>query len=252
MRSGWMRISGSGPSTASDRPRTSTPRGRQGSVLARSSMTIAARPLRATSRNFFFLSKSLPVTSTVSSSALCLHIPTGTTGGVPSGPTVAMRASRRSPLRYASSPAVKTLAGTDRLGLLAAEVLRRDVLEEVLELLDDLLGVLDLVLELDRGFGDDVLCRKDRRTRAHGERKRIAGPRVDLQLAPVQAQGDGRVEGVLPQLGDGHPRAVDVQLGEHLRHQVVGHRSRGAGALQAHEDRRRLRVADPDGQELVR
>src|SRR4051812_4748095 len=42
---------------------------------------------------------------------------------------------------------------------LALEVLGRDLVEELLEAVDDLLGVLDLVLELDRRLGDDVLGR---------------------------------------------------------------------------------------------
>jgi hypothetical protein len=46
------------------------PRGCHGSVLARSSITIAARPVRATSRNFFVRSSSLPPTSIVSRAAL--------------------------------------------------------------------------------------------------------------------------------------------------------------------------------------
>jgi hypothetical protein len=49
-RSGWMRISSWGSVTVSARPRISMPRGRQGSVLARSSMTTAAWAARATSR----------------------------------------------------------------------------------------------------------------------------------------------------------------------------------------------------------
>src|SRR5829696_1551022 len=64
-------------------------------------------------------------------------------------------------------------SGTARLarGLVraAGEVLRRDLVEEVLELLDDLLLVLDLVLELDRGLLDDVLGGVDRAVGAHGQ-----------------------------------------------------------------------------------
>ena len=58
IRSGWIRSSGVGSAIASPRPRTSIPRGCHGSVPARSSITIAARPLRATSRNFFVASSS--------------------------------------------------------------------------------------------------------------------------------------------------------------------------------------------------
>src|SRR4051794_41044691 len=70
----------------------------------------------------------------------------------------------------------------------AREVLRRDVVEEVLELLHDLLLILDLVLELDRGLGDHVLVGEDRRLRADGERQRVGGTRVDLHLAAVHPQ----------------------------------------------------------------
>src|SRR5687768_8876179 len=91
--------------------------------------------------------------------------------------------------------------------LAGAEVLGRDLVEELLELVHDLLGVLDLVLELDRGLGDHVLGGEDRRTGADGEGEGVGGPRVDVDLAPVDRQGDRRVEGVLPQLGDRDARA---------------------------------------------
>jgi hypothetical protein len=70
IRRGWIRISGVGSAIASARPRISMPRGRQGSVLARSSITIAARPLRSMSRNFFDRSSPWPPTSIVSRAAL--------------------------------------------------------------------------------------------------------------------------------------------------------------------------------------
>jgi hypothetical protein len=56
----------------------------------------------------------------------------------------------------------------------AAEVLRRDLVEEVLELVDDLFGVLDLVLELDRRLRDDLLGGEDRRA------ERTASARASL------------------------------------------------------------------------
>src|SRR5216683_2695840 len=55
-RSGWMRISGCGSMTTSARPRTSIPRGFHGGTT--SSMTSAARPVLATSRNFLELAMS--------------------------------------------------------------------------------------------------------------------------------------------------------------------------------------------------
>ena len=64
------------------------------------------------------------------------------------------------------SSAEAALARLARAASLApGEVLGRDVVEEVLELLDDLLLVLHLVLELDRGLGDDVLGGEDRGAR---------------------------------------------------------------------------------------
>ena len=138
-----------------------------------------------------------------------------------------------------------------RLARRAAEVLGRDVVEEVLELLDDLLLVLDLVLELDRRLGDDLLGGEDRGARADGQRERIGGTRVDLHLAAAHLEGDGGVEGVLAQLGDRDAGAGDLELGQHVVDQVVRHRPRGVGPLELHQDGRGLRVADPDRKELV-
>ena len=89
--------------------------------------------------------------------------------------------------RVASAPGcrARSYARAPRRALAAGEVLGRDLVEEVLELLDDLLGVLDLVLELDRRLGDDVLGGEDRGAGAHREGERVAGARVDLELAAV-------------------------------------------------------------------
>ena len=141
--------------------------------------------------------------------------------------------------------AAPTLSGRrgPLLVLAGGEVLGRDLLEEVLELLDDLLGVLDLVLELDRRLGDDVLGGEDRRARAHGERERVAGPRVDLDLAAVHGQRDRGVEGVLAQLGDRRRACTHVELAEHVEEQVVRHRPRRRRPLELHQDRGGLRGA---------
>ena len=61
--------------------------------------------------------------------------------------------------------------GCSPLGIAAGEVLGRHAVEELLELVDDLFGVLDLVLELDRRLGDHVLGGEDRRAGAHGQRQ---------------------------------------------------------------------------------
>ena len=79
----------------------------------------------------------------------------------------------------------------------------------------------------------------------------VGGPRVDLHLRAVDRDRDRGVEGVVAQLGHRDPLALGVELLEHVGEQVVSHRPRRRGALQLHQDRRRLRVPDPDRQELV-
>ena len=93
-------------------------------------------------------------------------------------------------------------APSPRSAVAGGEVLGRDLVEELLELLDDVLGLLDVVLELDRRLGDDLLGRVDRRARAHRERDRVARPRVDLELPAADAERDRGEERVLAQLGD--------------------------------------------------
>src|SRR5262249_49714332 len=66
------------------------------------------------------------------------------------------------------------------LGL--GEVLGRDVVEELLELLDHVLLVDVLALELDRGLLDHLVGREDRRLGAHGDGDRVGGTGVDLDL----------------------------------------------------------------------
>ena len=68
---------------------------------------------------------------------------------------------------------------------------------------------------------------------------------------PGDLQRDLGEEGVVAQLGHRDLRAADVELAEHVAEQVVRHRPRRRRALQLHQDRRRLGVADPDRQELV-
>src|SRR3954465_2108335 len=89
--------------------------------------------------------------------------------------------------RLSSSPSMSSrLSCAARAGLLVAlEVLGRDLVEELLELVHDLFGVLDLVLELDRRLGDDVLGGEDRRPGADRQGQRVGRPRVDLHLASV-------------------------------------------------------------------
>ena len=82
------------------------------------------------------------------------------------------------------------------------EVLGGDAVEELLELLDHVLGLLDVVLELDRRLRDDLLGGVDRGAGADRQRDRVARAGVDLELASADAEGDRGEEGVLAQLGD--------------------------------------------------
>jgi hypothetical protein len=125
------------------------------------------------------------------------------------------------------------------------------VVEEVLELLDDLFGVLDLVLELDRRLGDDLVGGVDRRAGADRQRERVTGARIDLELAAVHAEADRGIEGVLAQLGHRDAGALDVELAQDVREQIVGHRTGRGRTLELHQNRRCLRMPDPDRQELV-
>src|SRR2546423_12637382 len=131
------------------------------------------------------------------------------------------------------------------------KVLGRDLVEELLELVDDLLRVLDLVLELDRALLDHFLRGEDRRRGTDRDGKRIGGTRVDLDLLSVYAKGDRGVERVVLQLRDRDARALSVELVDHLADQVVGHRAGRRGPLKLHENRGRLRVTDPDRQEFI-
>ena len=118
-------------------------------------------------------------------------------------------------------------------------------------MLDDLLGVVDFVLELDGVFVDQLLRGEDGGVRAHRERERIAGARVDLDLEAVADEGDEGVERVVAQLRHRDALQLGVELVDDIGDQVVGHRPRQVGALHPDEDGGRFGVADPDGQELV-
>src|SRR6185312_9231402 len=115
----------------------------------------------------------------------------------------------------------------------------------------ELLLVDLLALELDRRLGDHVVGGEDGRLGADGERDRIGGARVDLDLLAVLENGDVRVEGVLTELGHRDPADRRAELLEHVAQEVVCHRPHRGLALKLHEDGGRLRMADPDGQELV-
>src|SRR5581483_6007744 len=138
------------------------------------------------------------------------------------------------------------------LDLRLGEVLGGDAVEKPLELVDDLLLVYVLALELDRRLLDHRVGGVDRRVRANRDRDRIRRARVDLELGAVLLHSDRGIERVLAQLGHRHADDLDVELAEDVDEQVVREGARGRRALELHQDRRGLWMADPDRQELVR
>ena len=105
-----------------------------------------------------------------------------------------------------------------------------------------------LAVELDRRLLDHLVGGEDRRLRAHRDRDRVGGARVDLDLRVAVLDRDRGVEGVLAQLGDRNPHDLDLELAEDVDEQVVRERPRRRRALELHQDRRRLGMADPDRQ----
>ena len=67
----------------------------------------------------------------------------------------------------------------------------------------------------------------------------------------VAAQRDARVERVVAQVGDGDLHDSAPSSAEHVGEEVVRHGPRRLLGLQAHEDRGRLGMPDPDRQEAV-
>ena len=164
------------------------------------------------------------------------------------------RETRDSPSRTSAADlSADRRSAADRVILAGArgEVLGRYLVEERLELVDDLLGVLGLVLELDRALLDHVLRSEDRRGGPHRHGEGVRGPRVDLDLLAVDTQGD-RGEKVLSFSSVTDTRvhwASSSPIISLIRSCVMGRGVRGA--LELHQDRGRLGVADPDRQELV-
>src|SRR5207244_2150103 len=119
------------------------------------------------------------------------------------------RALRRNPR------ADQTRGRAKRLVLFAVrlgELVRGDVLEELLELADDLLLVHFAVLELDGGLLDHLFGREDGSLGPDGQGNRVGRTRVDLDLGAVLLHGDARVEGVLLQLGDRDANNLRAEL----------------------------------------
>src|SRR5262249_17153200 len=115
----------------------------------------------------------------------------------------------------------------------------------------DLLFVHLFSLELDRRLLQDPIVGEDRGLSPDGERDRVGRARVDFDLVSVLLNGDRGEEGVVAQLGHAYARDLRGELTERVREGAVRERSRSGRALELHQDRRRLGVPDPDGQELV-
>ena len=84
-----------------------------------------------------------------------------------------------------ADPGQRVHALSRRLGIPCREILGRDLVEELLELLDDVLGLLDVVLELDRGLGDDLLGGEDR---GAGSARRARSRRWDASRSPARGR----------------------------------------------------------------
>src|SRR6185437_2744630 len=101
------------------------------------------------------------------------------------------------------------------LRLRAAEVLGRDRVEELAELLD---LVLLLVRDDEPGFGEDRLLRVDRHARAEGERHGVARPRGHLHPAVEHELG---VERAFLEVGDPDLLQPPPQACDDVLQQVV-------------------------------
>jgi hypothetical protein len=123
-----------------------------------------------------------------------------------------------------------------------AEVLRRDLVEELAELLD---LVLLLVGDLDPHLVEQVVGAVDRGTGPDGERHRIRRAGADHALIAEDQLGD--VDAVA-HLGDVDGLEGGAQSADDVLEQVVGHRPRRADALLLERDRGGLDRADPDRQ----
>ena len=80
-------------------------------------------------------------------------------------------------------------------------------------------------------------------------RDRVRRAGVDLDLRPVQHERDLREERAVPQLGHGDALDRRVERVDDRAREVVRERPWRILALEAHQDRCRLGVANPDGEE---
>src|ERR671917_755552 len=133
------------------------------------------------------------------------------------------------------------------------EILRRNAVHPVLELVHDLVfgGLFHGLLELDAGLLDDLVRGEDLGPGADRKRNGIGGAGVHLDRLAVYVEADGGEEGLV--LEGGHRDALHrgAELVDEVQGQVVGKGTDELLVLELHEDRTRLRLADPDGQVAV-
>src|ERR671916_468905 len=128
------------------------------------------------------------------------------------------------------------------------EILRRDAIHPVLELVHNLVlwGFLHGLLELDAGLLDDIVRGEDLGSRADRKRYGVGGAGVDLDRLAVYVEADGGEEGLV--LEGGHRDALHrgAELVDEVQGQVVGKGTDELLVLELHQDRTCLRLADPD------
>src|SRR3984885_3864697 len=138
-------------------------------------------------------------------------------------------------------PPAKVVITVLRSGGLA-EVLGRDLVEELPKLLD---LVLLLVGDGDASLVEDLVGREDRGTGPQCQGDRVRGPGAGLGAV---GEDEVRVEDPVAQGGDVDRAELHVQDFEHVLEQVVGQRPQRHHALLSEGDRGRLHRPDPDGQ----
>src|SRR5271166_1585493 len=126
-----------------------------------------------------------------------------------------------------------------------AEVLGRDRVEELPELLDFAFFVLLFVRDGHARLVQDLLAGENLRAGAQRQRNGIGWPRAHLRAVGEDQVG---VEDTVPQRGDVHCAQLNVQHLEHVTEQIVRERPKGNHALLGEGDRCCRDRPDPDGQ----
>src|SRR5215210_2708978 len=133
------------------------------------------------------------------------------------------------------------------------EVLRRDAVHPVLELVHDLVlgGLLHCLLELDAGLLDHLVGGEDFGAGADRKRYGIRGARVHLDGSAVEVEADGGEESLVSERGDRDALHRGAELVDEVQGKVVGKGADELLVLELHQDRTCLRLADPDGKVAV-